>query len=144
MVAAVNMFDKSPKDYLLALNEVYKSDLPITHFPNGSVSRIHKRKIRDNYWHKSFINKAVSCERNIVPIHFYGRNSNLFYFIYVVRRFFKIKIELETLLLPREYFNKKNKTIKVKIGKMIPHKNIDKSKSYSDWAQEIRKMVYDI
>ena len=144
MVAAVNMFNKSPKEYLLALNEVYKSDLPITHFPNGFVSRIYKRKVKDKYWKKSFIVKAVSCERNIVPIRFYGRNSNFFYTFFIIRRFFRIKAELETLLLPREFFNKRNKTIKVKIGKMIPYKNFDKSKSYSDWAQEIKELVYEL
>ncbi len=142
MLAAVNMYDKSPKEYLLALNEVYKSDIPITHFPNGFVSRIHNRKIRDKYWHKSFIAKAVSCKRNVVPVRFYGRNSNLFYLIFAFRRFFRIKAELETLLLPREFFNKKNKTIKVKIGKMILHENFDKSKSYADWAQEVKEQVY--
>lgn len=144
MVAAVNMFNKSPKEYLLALNEVYKSDIPITHFPNGLVSRIHKRKVKDKYWKKSFIAKAVSCERNVVPIRFYGRNSNFFYIFFIIRRFFRIKVELETLLLPREFFNKKNKTIKVKIGKMIPYKNFNKNKSYSDWAQEIKELVYEL
>ena len=144
MVVAVNMFNKSPKEYLLALNEVYKSDIPITHFPNGLVSRIHKGKVKDKYWKKSFIAKAVSCERNVVPIRFYGRNSNFFYTFYRIRRFLRIKTELETLLLPREFFNKRNKTIKVKIGKMISYEMFDKSKSYSDWAQEIKEHVYKL
>ncbi len=144
MLAAVNMYDKSPKEYLLALNEVYKSDIPITHFPNGFVSRIHNRKVKDKYWHKSFIAKAVSCKRNVVPVHFCGRNSNLFYFIFTFRKIFRIKAELETLLLPREFFNKRNKTIKVKIGEMIPYENFDKSKSYSDWAQQVKEQVYKL
>jgi putative hemolysin len=144
MVAAVNMFEKSPREYLLALNELYNSDYPITHFPNGDVSRVYKGKVRDRYWHKSFIAKAVSCKRNIVPIHFYGRNSNLFYFIYLLRRFLFINKEIETVLLPREFFNKRNKTIKVRIGKMISYERFDNGKTYEQWAQELRKEIYAI
>jgi hypothetical protein len=35
VIAAVNVFGKNPKDYLLELENVYKSDTPITHFPAG-------------------------------------------------------------------------------------------------------------
>lgn len=144
MVAAVNMFDKSPREYLLALNELYKSDYPITHFPNGDVARIFKWKIQDKYWHKSFISKAVSCKRNVVPIHFYGRNSRLFYFIFLLRKLFFIKTEIETVLLPREFFNKRNKTIKVKIGKVISYERFDNCKPHDEWAQELRSEIYKI
>jgi putative hemolysin len=143
-VAAVNMFNKSPKEYLIALQQVFKSDVPITHFPNGSVSRIYKMKIRDNNWHKSFVSKAVTCKRNIVPIRFYGRNSNLFYTVYILRKILFIKPEIETALLPREFFKKRNKTIKVKIGKIISYDYFNNSKSHEEWAQKIKEEVYQL
>jgi putative hemolysin len=143
-VAAVNVYDKSPKEYLMALEQVFESDTPVTHFPNGSVSRIHKMKVMDNNWHKSFIAKSVSCKRDVVPIRFYGRNSNLFYTIYILRRLFFIHSEIETALLPREFFNKKNKTVRVRIGKPIPYERFNNTYSHCEWAQKVKEEVYNL
>ncbi len=142
--AAVNMYDKSPREYMIALQQIFDSDLPITHFPNGSVSRIHKMKIRDNHWHKSFVSKAVTCKRDVVPVRFYGRNSNLFYSVFILRKLLFIKMEIETALLPREFFRKKNKTIKVKIGKPIPYERFNNTLSHCEWAQKVKDEVYSL
>jgi len=68
----------------------------------------------------------------------------LFYMVYVVRQLFGIKINIELLLLPREMFRKRNKTIKVKIGKPIPYLIFDKSSSHWVWAQKVRSHVYEL
>lgn len=144
LIAAVNVFEHSSKEYLKALDETYKMEIPITHFPAGEVSRLYKRKVQDSAWHKSFITKAISSKRDIVPIYFYGRNSNLFYTIFIIRQLLGIKINLELMLLPREMFKKRNKTIKVKIGKPIPYQLFDESLLPWDWAQKIRSQVYEL
>ncbi len=54
-IAAVNVFEGSPRDYLQALEEVYQQDVPISHFPSGEVSRRYHGKFNDCVWHKSFI-----------------------------------------------------------------------------------------
>jgi putative hemolysin len=141
-IAAVNVFGSTPKEYLLELDKVFYSNDPVTHFPAGKVSRIKRWKIRDEAWQKSFISKAVLCERNIVPFYFSGRNSNLFYSVYILRNLLGIKANLELALLPHEIFNKRNKTIRVVIGKPIPYHIFDKSRSYSEWAQHVMKQVY--
>jgi hypothetical protein len=41
-------------------------------------------------------------------------------------------------------FKKRNKTIKVKIGKPIPCQKFDKTFSHFEWAQKVRKHVYDL
>lgn len=143
-IAAVNVFGKNPKQYILDLEKVFASDLPITHFPSGEVSRIRHRKVADGDWQKSFVTKAIKHQRNIVPIYFYGRNSRLFYIIYIVRKTFGISKTLELVLLPHELFNKRNKTIKVKIGKPISYNTFDMSKSHYDWAQFVKKQVYNL
>ena len=61
---------------------------------------------------KVFITKAVSYKRDIVPFYIYGRNSRFFYIISFVRRVLGIKSNIELIMLPREMFRKKNKTIK--------------------------------
>lgn len=144
LIAAVNVFGANPKEYLRGLDIVYHSDTPITHFPAGLVSRLQKGKIVDIDWQKSFISKAVTCQRDIVPFHFIGRNSILFYSVFVIRKTLRIKANLELALLPHEIFNKRNKTIKVKIGKPIPYSTFDKSKSPYEWAQVVKNSVYSL
>ena len=143
-IAAVNVFGKNSKEYITALENIYDSDVPITHFPSGEVSRLYNGKIQDCQWHKSFITKAVSHKRNIVPFYIYGRNSRFFHFISFVRRVFGIKSNIEFIMLPREMFRKRNKTIRIKIGKLIPHQKFDKSFSHWEWADKVRKYVYDL
>jgi len=144
VIAAVNVFGTNPKEYLQALDKVFNSEIPITHFPAGLVSRIRGGKVRDCKWHKSFVTKSVSCERDVVPFFFCGRNSNLFYGIFLLRKTFGIKANLELALLPNELFNKRNKTIKVKIGKPISHQTFDKSKSHQEWTDHVQNLVYGL
>lgn len=143
-IAAVNVFEGSSKEYLKALDETYYTEVPITHFPAGEVSRLYKGKVQDTKWQKSFITKSIASNRDIVPIYFYGRNSNLFYTIFLLRRLLGINVNLELILLPREFFKKRNKTIKVKIGKPIPYQTFDKSLTHWDWAQNVRKRLYSL
>jgi len=142
IVSNVNVFGKNPRKYFIELNKVFASDVPITHFPYGLVSRIYKLKIQDKFWHKSFITKAIEHKRNIIPVRFYGRNSYLFYTIYLLRHVVRIKINLELVLLPHELFCKRGKTIKVKIGEMIQYSDLETSMSHWEWAQKIRNEVY--
>lgn len=142
LIAAVNVFGRSPKEYFKALDETYNSDTPITHFPAGLVSRRFNGKVQDSSWQKSFITKSISSKRDIVPFYFYGRNSNLFYAVFMVRSFLRIKANIELMLLPSELFKKRNATIRVKIGKPIPYQIFDKSLSHHEWAEKVREHVY--
>jgi len=142
LLAAVNVFGTNSKEYLKTLDEIFQSEIPITHFPAGLVSRIKNQKVIDSTWHKSFISKSVSCQRDVVPFYFYGRNSKLFYTIFMLRKLLRIKANLELALLPHELFNKRNKIIRVKIGKPISHQTFDKSKTHQEWANYVQNLVY--
>ena len=144
IVTNVNVFGKNSRQYIIELEKLYASDIPITHFPAGIVSRIIKRKIQDIEWKKSFIKKAVTNKRDIVPIMFCGRNSILFYTIYIFRQIFNINATIELLLLPREMFRKRNKTIKLKVGKPISYKSINSTLSHVEWAQKVQDEVYNM
>ena len=141
-IAAVNVFDGSSRDYLQALEEVYQQDVPISHFPSGEVSRRYHGKFQDCDWQKSFITKSISSRRDVVPIRFEGRNSNLFFFIYIFRNFFGIKANIELILLPSELFRKKGRTVRVIVGKPIPWETFDKTHSHFEWAQRVKGVVY--
>ena len=141
-IALVNPYGLSSKEYVLELEKVYQSDVPITHFPAGKVSRHYQGKIQDPVWHKSVITKAVSCQRDLVPFYFHGRNSRLFYGINRVRRLLGIKLNIELMLLPRELFLKQNQTINFTIGKPISWKRFDTSHTHVQWAQKVKEHVY--
>jgi putative hemolysin len=143
-IALVNPYGVSSKTAVTELEKVYKSDVAITHFPAGEVSRRYKGKIQDREWHKSFVTRAVSCQRDIVPFYFHGRNSNLFYGINLARRALGIKTNIELMLLPREMFLKRNNTIKFKIGKPIPWQKFDSSMTHLQWAQKVKEHVYNM
>ncbi len=144
LIAAVNVYGQSSKEYIKVLDETFNSEVPITHFPAGKVSRRYKGKVQDAEWQKSFITKAISSKRDIVPFYFYGRNSRLFYVINSLRQILRIKLNIELMLLPREMFRKRNNTIKIKIGKPIPYRKFDETLTHKGWAQEVRSQVYEL
>ena len=141
-ITEVNVYGRSSKERITALNEVYASDLPITHFPAGEVSRVYNGLVQDAPWQKSFIKKAIEHKRDIVPLHFEGGNSRLFYRIFKMRRALGLKMNLELMLLPREFFKKRNATIHVHIGEPIPYTRFNSKHTHEEWAQVVRAEVY--
>lgn len=143
-IAVVNVYGTSSKSYVTQLEKVYQSDIAITHFPAGEVSRIYDGKIQDCAWQKSFISRAISCQRDIVPFYFHGKNSKLFYGINRMRKLFGINTNIELMLLPHEMFNKRNKTIRFTIGKPISWQKFDSTHTHVQWAQKVREHVYSM
>jgi putative hemolysin len=143
-ITEVNVYGSSSKDRIRALNEMYASDLPITHFPAGEVSRVYNNKVQDAPWQKSFIKKAIENQRDIVPIFFEGKNSRLFYTIFKLRTALGIGTNIELMLLPREFFRKRNQTINVYIGKPISYTQFTAEHAHEEWAQGVRAEVYDL
>jgi len=141
-IFSVNVYGSNTKERIAALDELYASDTAITHFPAGEVSRRYDGKIQDCGWQKSFVSKAVSHKRDIVPIHFIGKNSRLFYFVSDFRKLLGIKMSLELMLLPNEMLNKKGKTIRVIIGKPISSLTLDKKVTHQEWTNKIRAYIY--
>ena len=143
-IISVNVYRQSSKEHITALENTYQSNMPITHFPAGAVSRITAGKIQDDVWKKSFIKKAKQHKRDIVPFYIHGKNSNLFYSVYRIRKWFGISQNIELVLLPGEMFKKRNKIIKINIGNPIAHNSLDKRASDSEWAQKIRNQLYQL
>ncbi len=142
-IVAVNVFGKSNREYILkALDELKSSDAPVTHFPAGLVSRLQKGRVRDKPWHKSLISRSISTERLVVPVYFHGRNSLLFYSLFLIRKLFRLPLNIELILLPHEFFRKRNKTIRARIGKPIHWQRFDASLTHYQWAQKVREYVY--
>lgn len=140
----INKHGSQSRESLNLINDYYSSDYQILYFPAGLVSRKIKGKVQDLEWQKSFVSKAVEYNRDIIPIFIEGENSNFFYNLSRIRKFFRIKANVEMLYLVNEMMKQKGKTIKIIFGKPFLCKNIDKSKTYVDWADYFRSLTYSL
>jgi len=140
----VNKHGTTQREQVENLNKIFESDVPVFFFPAGLVSRKTKGFITDGEWKKTFISRAIKHKRNIVPIYFDGTLSKKFYRIANIRKFLRIKANLEMFYLVDEGLKQKGKTLKITIGKPISYTKFDKSKNHQSWAQEVKKHVYKI
>lgn len=140
----INKTGKQSKDFPRMVEEGFHSDNQLIMFPAGICSRRHKGLIRDMAWKKTFITKSVETQRDVVPIHFDGRNSNFFYNLSNICRFFKIKFNIAMLYLVDEAYKNRNKTFKITIGKPIPWQTFDHTKTPLEWAAFVRDIVYKL
>ena len=95
--------------------EHVKMGHPMGLFPAGAVSdfRFKDFCVRDREWQPSAATLIRRLKVPVVPVRFFNRNSNLFYFLGL------INWKLRVLRLPREVLNKVGKTVKVGIGEII-------------------------
>jgi len=141
----VSVFSKTDVKAIKKMNDIYASDdIQIYILPSGLVSRKSKGVVKDLPWKHSFIKNAINYQRDVIPIFVDDKNSKKFYFIANLRKFLRIKLSLETIFIPAEIFKKRNKTIKLIIGKPISYKTFNKSKSPRNWALTIQEMVYNL
>lgn len=113
-------------------------------FPAGLCSRKTNGVVRDLEWKKTFITKSVDTQRDIVPIHFEGTNSPFFYRLANICKMLHIPFNLAMLYLVDEMYKNVHKTFTITIGKPIPWQTFDKSKTPLEWAQEVKKRVYEL
>ena len=132
------------KEVIRQIHEVYASSCQILIFPSGFASRKIKGVIQDFEWKKHFIAKAIEYQRDIIPIHVSGKNSNFFYNLANFRVFFRLKWNLEMFFLSDEFFRQKNQSFTITFGKPIPYTHFDKSKTLDEWAAEVREIVYKL
>jgi putative hemolysin len=140
----INKHGAQAKDAARMIEEAYSSDSQILYFPAGLCSRKKRGVIKDLQWHKSFISKAIQHKRDIVPAYFSGRNSNFFYNLSNLRKFFGLKANIEMLYLADEMFKQKDKEIRLVFGRKIPWETFDKTKSALEWADWVKSITYNL
>jgi len=106
-------------------------------FPAGEVSHLNLKKgVVDPKWNRSIARIIRRSEANVVPIYFDGRNSTLFQLMGMVHK------RLRTVMLPREFLNKTNKKIPVRIGKVIPFSKLKEIENDTELIEYIRLRTY--
>lgn len=138
----INKTGKQSRSFPEMVEAGFSGDNHILMFPAGICSRKIDGQIHDLPWKKTFITKSVETKRDIVPIHFGGRNSNFFYGLANVCKALHIKFNIAMLFLVDEMYKNVHKSFHVAIGKPIPWQTFDKSKTAMEWAKYVQDMVY--
>lgn len=140
----INKTGKQSRSFPEMVEAGFSGDNHILMFPAGICSRKIDGQIHDLPWKKTFITKSVETKRDIVPIHFGGRNSDFFYGLANVCKALHIKFNIAMLFLVDEMYKNVHKSFRVAIGKPIPWQTFDKSKTAMEWAKYVQDMVYSL
>jgi len=104
------------KKNIEAIGAALEREEAVIIFPAGEVSRLRGLTVTDGRWNKGPIYFSKKFSAPILPMFVKAKNSGFFYL------FSWIHYSLSQVLLAHEMFNKKNKTIKIRIGDPIPAK----------------------
>lgn len=142
---AVNKHGSQNRETVRQIEEAYASDAQILYFPAGLCSRKQNGVIKDLEWQKNFVAKAIKHGRDIIPVHFSGKNSNFFYSLANIRVMMGIKSNFEMVYLPDEMFKQKGKPITMTYGNpVLFQKLVNSGLSPKEWADKLREMVHQM
>ncbi len=140
----VNKYGRQSVDNAVLIHDAYSSDCQILNFPAGLCSRLNNGVIEDLEWKKNFLSQAVKYGRDIIPVYFSGRNSNLFYRLANLRKAIGIKFNFELILLPHEMFRQKKMKFDVFVGDAIPFGKFTSEHNTAFWTNYVREKVYSL
>lgn len=107
-------------------------------FPAGEVSNKNNKygEILDKPWEKTALKLIKKAKVPVVPMYFHATNSKMFYNIA------KIHPDLQTMMLPAEMMKKREKPIRVRIGKPISVKQLEEEDTIEELADYLYNKVY--
>ena len=135
----VNKYGAQSASYARRLVEMYESDAAVVTFPAGLCSRLIHGQITDPPWKRNFAQKAWESGRLVIPVYIDGRNSMFFYRFERLRKWLRIRLNLGTVLLPKEMFDQHGKHLDIYIGEPI---EMPQDRSAREWAELIRQRAY--
>ena len=142
----VNKVGGQSRSLATQTDAIFHSDNQVIMFPAGKCARRVKGRIQELPWKKTFLTKSVETHRDIVPMHFYGRNSWRFYFVDWIGNMTGInkKFPLAMALLVDEMYRAQGKTFRIVIGDPIPWQTFDDSRKPAEWADWVKQRVEEL
>ena len=140
----INKTGKQSRQFPAMVEAGFKGDTHILMFPAGLCSRRQNGVICDLPWKKTFVTKSVETQRDVVPLHFDGSNSNFFYRLSNISDKYIKKVNIAMLFLADEMYKNRGNTFTIRVGKPIPWETFDKTKSPAEWAEFVKTKVYQI
>lgn len=141
----VNKHGTQSRDNVGDIDEAFAGDMPIVMFPAGLVSRMGgDGHVADLEWRKMSVVKAISSQRDIIPVHFSGENSQFFYKFARLRTRLGLRLNIEMVRLPKEVFLSEGSHFTITFGKAIPWQSLRGGKEALSQAAELRSIVYEL
>ena len=142
----INKTGAQSRNFPKMVETAFQSQKNVLMFPAGLCSRKQDDgSIRDLPWKKTFISKSIEYQRDVIPVHFSGRNSERFYNIARWCKRLNIKVNIAMLFLVDEMYKNVGKHFTVTFGQPIPWQTFtDKSKTPAEWAQWVQDRVYEL
>ena len=109
-------------------------------FPAGEVSHIDfsRRGITDPEWSDSAVRLAAKAASPILPVRFTGNNSALFHMLGLVHP------TLRTAMLPHELWNKRGRTVSMRIGQPVDGELLSRFESERAATAFVRNRTYSL
>lgn len=122
--------------------EHIKAGHPLGFFPAGAVSKTKlrgfKMEVEDREWQESVIKLIKHAKVPVIPMYFSGKNSWFFNFLDLV------SWRLRSLRLGHEVYNKKGKTIHVRLGDPIMPSEIKQYKDTKQLGDFLKSRTYSL
>ncbi|MFY8273094.1 GNAT family N-acyltransferase [Pseudoalteromonas sp. SSDWG2] len=132
-----NLSGNSKKKELSDIHNHLKNEGALLIFPAGEVSRLTPSGVKDCDWNHGFVRIAQKAHAPILPIHIKAKNSPLFYSTSLLYK------PLASLLLVKEMFKQRQKSLELTIGSAIAHHAYAlEHLSSKEVSQLIRKQLY--
>ncbi|MCF6436303.1 lysophospholipid acyltransferase family protein [Pseudoalteromonas sp. MMG022] len=109
-----NLSGTSRKQELANIQAHLKQEGALLIFPAGEVSRLSPTGIKDCKWNSGFLRMAKKANCPILPVFIKAKNSPLFYGTSMIYK------PLASLLLVKEMFKQRQKSLEFEIGASIP------------------------
>lgn len=127
------------------LHEAFASNEALLVFPAGRTGRIRDGINRDFRWNKMPVRLAKEHGRTIVPVYINSRNSWKFNTVAWLRTYYGISLNLEMMLLAREFAKPAQKTFDLFLGEPMQPEHIEKlANSDSDRAYRLQQINEEI
>ena len=139
----VNKIGSQARNLPMQVEEIFLGENHVIMFPAGLCSRRTNGVICDLDWQKTFVVKSRKHQRDVVPVHFIGQNSNRFYRVANFCKTFHLP-NLAMALLPDEMYRSQGGHYEVRIGKPIPWQTFTKEKTAIEWANYVKERVYQL
>ena len=109
-------------------------------FPSGEVSHLNLRRgdVSDPPWNETIARFIKMTKAPVVPLYFHGANGLLFQLAGLIHP------RLRTALLPKEFINKRDKTIQVRIGNPIPFERLERIESDRELMDYLCMRTYNL
>ncbi len=107
-------------------------------FPAGEVSNKNNEfgEILDKNWEKPALKLIKMAKVPVVPMYFHAKNSQLFY------QMAKLHPNLQTVMLPAEMMHKRDKPIRIRIGKPVSVKILEEQESIEEIGEFLQNKIY--